>query len=70
MAVSNESRTAPLVIRKGGALATLRQIKQADIKYQQSAVTTNATNRETVAITYWSEDKRGETERAETKASA
>ena len=40
IAVSNESGTTPLVIRKGESLATLRQIKQADIKHQQTAVIT------------------------------
>ena len=38
LAVSNESGTAPLVIRKGEALATLRQIKQTDVKHQQTAM--------------------------------
>jgi hypothetical protein len=60
IAVSNESGTAPLVIRKGEALATLRQIKQVDVKYQPAAVITDATNRETVASTYHGDDKRGE----------
>ena len=70
IAVSNESGTAPLVIRKGEALAKLRQIKQGDVKYQPAAVITDATNRNTVASTYQGEDKRGEAERAETKAAA
>ena len=73
IAVSNESGTAPLVIRKGEVLATLRQIKQADVKHQQTAVITETANRNTVASAYHSEDKRGEAvlaERAETKAAA
>ena len=52
------------------ALATLRQIKQTDVKYQPAAVITDTTNRETVASTYHGEDKRGDAERAGTKAAA
>ena len=70
IAVSNESGTVPLVIGKGEALATLRQIKQGDVKYQPAAVITDATNRDTVASTYQGEDKRGEAERAEAKATS
>ena len=73
LAVSNESGTSPLAIRKGGALATLRQIKQTDVKHQQTAVITETTNRNTVASAHHSEDRRGDAdiaERAETKAAA
>ena len=38
LAVSNGPGTAPLVIGKGEALATLRQIRQTDVKHQQAAV--------------------------------
>ena len=70
LAVANESGTASLVIRKGEALATLTQIKQTDIKHQQTAVLTDTANRNTVASAHHSKDRRGEAERAETKAAA